>query len=51
MPTGFYVRRNAEDHFKVHQPDAWGKMAAEWLDWEAHENNIKIVHKYNGKEK
>ncbi len=51
MPTGHCVRRKAEDDFAPKQTDVHGKMAAEWLDWEAHQQKVKIAHKYNGKEK
>ena len=51
MPTGMYVVRKAEDEFKPHQPDVSGKMASEWMDWEAHTNHLHIKHKYNSKEK
>ena len=51
MPTGMYVVRKAEDEFKPHQPDVSGKMASEWMDWEAHTNHLHMRHKYNSKEK
>ena len=51
MPTGVYIRCKAEDQFKPHQPDVWGKTASEWLEWEASQIGKDIRHKYNGKEK
>ena len=51
MPTGPYVRRKAENGFKPHQPDVWGKTASEWMEWEASQIGKSIRHKYNGKEK
>ena len=51
MPIGVYIRRRAEDQFKPHQPDVWGKMASEWLKWESSHIGKLIRHKYNGKEK
>ena len=51
MPTGSYIRRKADDQFKPHQPDSFGKMASQWLDWEATQSKKMIRHKYNGKEK
>ena len=51
MPVGTYVRRREEDHFKPHQAEVWGKMAMEWMEWEASQKGIAIRHKYNSKEK
>ncbi len=51
MPTGPIIRRKAEDNFAPKQTDVFGRMASEWLEWVAHRDNIKITHKYNGKEK
>ena len=51
MPTGPYIRRQAQDDFAPKQTDVFGKMASEWLEWEMTQNNLKITHKYNGKEK
>ncbi len=51
MPTGHGIRRRAEEDFIPRQTDVFGKMAAEWLNWEAYKQNVKITHKYNGKEK
>ena len=51
MPTGLPVRRKAEDNFAPKQSDVFGRMACEWLEWEAHQMQLNITHKYNGKEK
>ena len=51
MPVGTYVRRRAEDQFKPHQAEVWGKMATEWMEWEANQIGNPIRHKYNSKEK
>ena len=51
MPIGMYVRRRAEDQFKPHQAEVWGKMATEWLEWEASQTGNPIRHKFNSKEK
>ena len=48
MPTGQYTRRLESDNFNRQ----WsGKMAIEWLEWEAYERGIKIRHEYNNTEK
>jgi hypothetical protein len=48
MPTGQYTRRLESDEFKKQ----WsGKMAIEWLEWEAHQRRIQIRHEYNNTEK
>ena len=51
MPTGPIIRRKAEDNFAPKQTDVFGRMASEWLEWVANRDNLKITHKYNGKEK
>ena len=51
MPTGLPIRRKAEENFAPKQSDVFGRMACEWLEWEAYQMDIKITHKYNGKEK
>ena len=48
MPTGQYSRRLEEDGFKKRFS---GKMAVEWLEWEAYRRQIKIRHGYNNTEK
>jgi hypothetical protein len=48
MPTGQYTRRMEEDGFKKR----WsGKMAIEWLEWQAYSRGISIRHEYNNTEK
>jgi hypothetical protein len=48
MPTGQYTRRMEEDGFKKR----WsGKMAIEWLEWQAYSRSISIRHEYNNAEK
>ena len=48
MPTGQYTRRLDSDEFKKQ----WsGKMAIEWLEWEAHQRRIQIRYEYNNTEK
>jgi hypothetical protein len=50
MPTGQYTRRldPESDGFKKQ----WsGKMAIEWLEWEARQRDIQIRHEYNNTEK
>ena len=48
MSTGQYSRRLEEDGFKKRFS---GKMAVEWLEWEAYRRQIKIRHGYNNTEK
>ena len=48
MPAGQYSRRLEEDGFKKRFS---GKMAVEWLEWEAYRRQIKIRHGYNNTEK
>ena len=44
MPTEQYTRRLESDGFKKQ----WsGKMAIEWLEWEARQRDIQIRHEYN----
>jgi hypothetical protein len=48
MPTGQYTRRLECDGFKKQ----WsGKMAKEWLEWDARQRDIQIRHEYNNTEK
>ena len=48
MPTEQYTRRLEIDNFKKQ----WsGKMAIEWLEWKAYQQQIKIRHQYNNTEK
>ena len=51
MPTGCYVRQNAEDGFKPVQQDVWRKTASEWMEWIPYQTEISIPCKYNSKEK
>ena len=51
MPVGTYVQQRAEDQFKPHQAEVWGKMATEWMEWESNQIGNPIRHKYNSKEK
>ena len=51
MPTGTFVRRKADQNFKPVMAQKHGVMATEWLEWEAKENNIHIVHQFNSTEK
>ena len=46
MQTGQYTRRL--DNF---QKQWSGKMAIEWLEWQAYQQQIKIRHEYNNTEK
>ena len=48
MPTGQYSTRLEEDGFKKRFS---GKMAVEWLEWEAYRRQIRIRHGYNDTEK
>ncbi len=44
MPTGQYTRRLESDNFKKQ----WsGKMAVEWLEWQAKQRGVSIRHQYN----
>jgi hypothetical protein len=48
IPTGQYTRRMEEDGFKKR----WsGKMAIEWLEWQAYSRSISTRHEYNNAEK
>jgi hypothetical protein len=48
MPTGQYTRRLEGDNFKKQ----WsGKMAVEWLEWQAYQRGVKIRHQNNNTEK
>ncbi len=48
MPTGQYARRLECDRFNKQ----WsGKMAVEWLEWQAYQRGVKIRHQYNNTEK
>ena len=48
MPTGQYTRRLESDGSKKQ----WsGKKAIEWLEWQAHQQQVKIRHGYKNTEK
>ncbi len=48
MPTGQYTRRLESDNLKKQ----WsGKMAVEWLEWQAKLRGVSIRHQYNNTEK
>ncbi|XP_078701249.1 uncharacterized protein LOC144927591 [Branchiostoma floridae x Branchiostoma belcheri] len=52
MPSGHYIRRQAETGFKPeHSAPARGRMATEWLDWVAQERDLAIRHQFNSTEK
>ena len=51
MPTGSYVQRRAEDQFKPHQAEVWGKKTSEWIEWGSRQIGHPIRHMYNSKEK
>ncbi|XP_078681083.1 uncharacterized protein LOC144916013 [Branchiostoma floridae x Branchiostoma belcheri] len=52
MPSGHYIRRQAETGFKPEDSaPARGRMATEWLDWVAQERDLAIRHKFNSTEK
>ena len=51
MPTGWYVRRRAENGFHPQQAQPYGQMAVQWLTWEAAKNGCTIRHQGNGREK
>ena len=51
MPTGWYVRRRAENKFRPQQAQPYGQMAIQWLTWEAAKNGCTIRHQVNGREK
>ncbi|KAI8516762.1 hypothetical protein Bbelb_053430 [Branchiostoma belcheri] len=52
MPSGHYIRRQAETGFKPEDSaPARGRMATEWLDWVAQERDLAIRHQFNSTEK
>jgi hypothetical protein len=51
MPTEHPIRRRLENGFKAERLDHFGQMAKEWLEWVAHTRQIRIRHKFNGREK
>ena len=51
MPTGHPVIRRKENDFIPCRTGKFGLLAREWLEYEAHERNVHIQHKYNSGEK
>jgi len=51
MPTGAFVRRRAENNFRIEKSYNAGEKATEWLKWMEQELNVKIQHQFNGMEK
>ena len=51
MPTGWYVRRRAENGFHHQQAQPYGQMAIQWLTRESERTGRTIRHQSNGREK
>ena len=51
MPTGWYVRRHAENGFHPQQAQPYGQMAIQWLTRESDRTGCTIRHQANGREK
>ena len=51
MPTGWYMRRRAENGFRPQQAQPYGQMAVQWLTWESVRTERSIRHQVNGREK
>ena len=51
MPTGWYVRRRAENKFRPQQAQPYGQMAIQWLTRESDRTGCTIRHQGNGREK
>ena len=51
MPTGWYVRRRAENGFRPQRAQPYGQMAVQWLTWESDRTGCTIRHQANGREK
>ena len=51
MPTGWYVRRRAENGFHPQQAQPYGQMATQWLTRESDRTGCTIRHQANGREK
>ena len=47
MPTGFVVRRKAEEGFVPRLIKKFGKKALGWLEWVSEVRKIKIAHEFN----
>ena len=44
MPTGHFVLRKAENHFKRETPRRYEAMSIDWLEWEASQLGHRIQH-------
>ena len=51
MPTGWYMRRRAENGFRPQQAKLYGHMAVQWLTLESDRTGCSIRHQVNGREK
>ena len=51
MPTGWYVRRRAENGFRPQRAQPYEQMAVQWLTWESDRTGCTIRHQANGREK
>ena len=51
MPTGWYVRRRAENGFHPQRAQPYDQMAVQWLTWESDRTGCTIRHQANGREK
>ena len=51
MPTGWFVRRRADNDFKPEKSHRQSRSATEWLEWVMTREGIEIRHAFNGKEK
>ena len=51
MPTGWYVRRRAENGFRPQRAQPYGQMAVQWLTRESDRTGCTIRHQANGREK
>lgn len=51
MPTGWYVRRRADNEFRPETSHRQSRVAVEWLEWTMVTERIDIRHAFNGKEK
>ena len=51
IPTGWYMRRRADNGFSPQQAQPYGQMAVQWLTWESDRTGYSIRHQVNGWEK
>ena len=51
VPTGWYMRRRAENGFRPQQAQPYGQMAVQWLTWESDRTGYNTRHQVNGREK